>query len=96
MHGKLYVNEEPYSCNNMMEILHYFIESNNQTVPFTYLDYTSGSAKDKKICYQDIDLKARRIAALLQTRGNYGDRILLIYPAGLEYLCAFLDVFMQV
>lgn len=89
MHGKLYVNEEPYLCNNLIEILHYFIDKNNRTIPFTYLDYTSGSANDKKTTYQDIDLKARRIAALLQTRGNFGDRILLIYPAGLDYICAF-------
>ena len=47
-------------------------------------------SKETKITYGELDERARAIAALLQDREAYGDRVLLLYPAGLEFISAFL------
>jgi acyl-CoA synthetase (AMP-forming)/AMP-acid ligase II/acyl carrier protein len=40
--------------------------------------------------YQEIDSEARRIAAWLQAQNAIGERVLLMYPSGLEFVIAFL------
>src|SRR6266403_2119194 len=47
-------------------------------------------SKETKITYGELDERARAIAGLLQDREAYGDRVLLLYPAGLEFISAFL------
>jgi acyl-CoA synthetase (AMP-forming)/AMP-acid ligase II len=42
------------------------------------------------ITYAALDGRARSIAALLQRVAGRGDRVLLLYPPGLEYVAAFL------
>ncbi|WP_198299656.1 non-ribosomal peptide synthetase [Tumebacillus avium] len=39
--------------------------------------------------YGELDRKARQWAAFLQERGAFGERALLLYPPGLEYIAAF-------
>jgi len=39
--------------------------------------------------FADLDRRARAIAARLQDQGLAGERVLLIYPSGLEYVAAF-------
>src|SRR5205807_2182937 len=40
--------------------------------------------------YNDLDLRARAIASQLQSAGAEGERVLLLYPPGLEFIAAFL------
>jgi acyl-CoA synthetase (AMP-forming)/AMP-acid ligase II len=49
---------------------------------FTFLD------DDSAIDYGNLDSRARTIAALLQAHGAPGDRALLVYPPGLEFIAA--------
>jgi len=42
------------------------------------------------LSYRELAVRARAIAAVLQERLAPGDRALLIYPPGLEFVCAFL------
>ncbi len=42
------------------------------------------------LSYRDLDLRARAIAAELQKRGAAGERAILLFPQGLDYLCAFI------
>ena len=42
------------------------------------------------LTFGDLDLRARAIAALLQSVGAANERVLLIYPPSLEYVSAFL------
>ncbi|WP_233585626.1 non-ribosomal peptide synthetase, partial [Corallococcus sp. CA054B] len=37
----------------------------------------------------DLDVRARRIAAALRERGAQGERVLLLYPPGLDYIAGF-------
>src|SRR5437016_1283379 len=41
------------------------------------------------LTYSELDRQARALAAALQSRGLAGERALLLYPPGLDYIAAF-------
>ncbi len=41
------------------------------------------------LSYRDLDQRARTIAAALQTRAGFGDRAVLLFPSGPDYVAAF-------
>ncbi len=49
-----------------------------------------GDSVDATLTYGDLDRRARAIAGRLQQRAVPGDRAVLLYPAGPEFLSAFL------
>lgn len=53
--------------------------------------FVSGSTelRSSKISYADLDLHSRRIASWLQERYAPGERVLLVYSPGLEFVTAF-------
>ncbi len=55
-----------------------------------YIYLLDGESKELSFSYGQLDKKARAIAALLQSRGlSPGDRVLLLFPPGLDYIAAF-------
>jgi len=54
---------------------------------FTFLQ--DGEIEAETLTYQELDQRARAIAAHLQVQGLVGERALLLYPPGLDYLAAF-------
>jgi len=54
---------------------------------YTYL--LDGEAEGGHLTFADLDRRARAIGALLQSYGASGERALLLYPAGLEFIAAF-------
>jgi 8-amino-7-oxononanoate synthase/acyl carrier protein len=54
---------------------------------FTFL--SDGDTREQHLTYEELDLQARRIAARLQRLGLAGERVLLLYPPGLEFIAAF-------
>jgi len=52
----------------------------------------AGVANDERqrIVFGELDRRARQVAAFLDGVAQQGDRVLLLFPAGLEYLSAFL------
>ncbi len=48
-----------------------------------------GETEEAVMSYADLDLRARAVGALLQQQGATGQRVLLLYPPGLEYIAAF-------
>lgn len=57
----------------------------------TAFGFLKENTKTITISYQDLDQRARIIAAHLQSQSVYpGDRALLLYPSGLDFICAFL------
>ncbi|MDB4989461.1 MAG: acyltransferase protein [Myxococcaceae bacterium] len=48
-----------------------------------------GETDEHAITYKELHLKAARIAALLQQRVAPGERAILLYPAGIEFIAAF-------
>ncbi len=55
---------------------------------YTFLDAAGEEAAT--LTFADLDRRARTIAAHLQARGAAGERALLLYPPGLEFVAAFL------
>jgi glutamate-1-semialdehyde-2,1-aminomutase len=56
---------------------------------YTFL--IDGEREEVHVTYAEIDRKARSLAALLQSRGAaLGERVLLLYPPGIDYVTSFL------
>lgn len=53
---------------------------------YTYI--ADGETEENRLSYKELDQKARKIAYLLQSMGTAGERALLFYPPGPEYLAA--------
>ncbi len=53
---------------------------------YTYLDYVQPA---QNCSYAELDVRAKEIAAWLQQRGAEGERVLLIFPQGLDFIAAF-------
>lgn len=54
---------------------------------YTFL--IDGEVEGDHLTFTDLDRKARAVAALLQSYVEKGERALLIYPSGLEFITAF-------
>ena len=49
-----------------------------------------GREETARITYAQLDAQARAIAAYLQEKKLYGERVLLLFPAGLDFIAAFM------
>jgi acyl-CoA synthetase (AMP-forming)/AMP-acid ligase II len=58
-----------------------------ERVVYTFL--VDGDARESRLTYQGLDQRARAIAAILQRHLLPGDRALMLYPPGLDYVAAF-------
>jgi acyl-CoA synthetase (AMP-forming)/AMP-acid ligase II/acyl carrier protein len=70
----------------MMELLAAQAADQPDAVAYMYLDDRDG---ESQITFGELDRRARLIAARLQLELSPGDRALLVYPAGLEFISAF-------
>jgi len=77
----------PTSIRTLVDLLLYrALQTPNQTA-YTFL--LDGELEEENITYAELDKKARAIAAHIQTFAKPGERVLLLYPPGLEYITAF-------
>jgi len=58
------------------------------TVAYTFVG--DDESDETRISYQELDRRARAIAAALQRMKAQGERAVLLYPPGLDYVAAFL------
>jgi acyl-CoA synthetase (AMP-forming)/AMP-acid ligase II len=49
-----------------------------------------GDGGEERVTYSEVDRRARRVAALIARHTEAGDRALLLYPPGLEFIYAFI------
>ncbi|HDR9052400.1 TPA: AMP-binding protein [Burkholderia vietnamiensis] len=54
---------------------------------FIFLE--NGETEQARLTFGDLDRRARGIAARLQRLAQPGERVLLVYPPGLEFICAW-------
>ena len=74
---------------NLIDILRY--RAGHQSGQRAYTFLADGQGTGSYIKYGELDRRARGVAARLQTLGvTSGERVLLLYPPGLEYVAAFL------
>jgi acyl-CoA synthetase (AMP-forming)/AMP-acid ligase II len=63
------------------------VERREHAIAFTYLD--RGEQDEAHLTWVELDRRARAIAAALRERMAPGDRAILIYPTGLDFIEAF-------
>ncbi len=73
--------------SSMIELLKYRTLGNPEKRIYTFL--TNG-AEESYLTYRELDLRARAVGAFLQSLNLQGERALLLYPAGLDYIVAFM------
>ena len=88
--GKLLLPEHDWV--SLVELSRYRSDQTRDTsgeskLAFTFLD--SGEREGAKLSYEALDRRARAIAAQLQKTAKLGDRALLLYPPGLDFVEAF-------
>jgi acyl-CoA synthetase (AMP-forming)/AMP-acid ligase II len=73
--------------SSLVELLCY--RSQNQPSETAFIFLSDGETETHSLTYQELDQQARAIAQYLQSIVNQGDRVLLLYPPGLEFIGAF-------
>src|ERR1700736_1856580 len=73
--------------STLVEILRWRALQQPEQRTYTYL--VDGEAEGDNLTYAALDSQARSIGALLQSYRASGERALLLYPAGLEFIAAF-------
>lgn len=71
---------------NIADCLRYWSEQQPDQVAFYFTD---GEADDRSWTYAELDQRARAIGARLQAEGHGGERVLLLYPPGLDFVAGF-------
>lgn len=79
--------ESDRSFSTVVDLLHFRSSIQPNRDAFTFL--LDGETEQTTLTYQELDRLARRIATQLQVLGLTGERALLLYPAGLDFLIAF-------
>jgi acyl-CoA synthetase (AMP-forming)/AMP-acid ligase II/acyl carrier protein len=81
---------QPLQCEstarNMVELLASKAAEHPDRVAFVFLDDRESATE---ITFAQLDRRARAIAARLELELRPGDRAILVYPAGLEFIAAF-------
>jgi acyl-CoA synthetase (AMP-forming)/AMP-acid ligase II len=73
--------------STFVDLMRYRAQAQNDRRAYTFLQ--NGETEDSSLTYQELDRRARAIAARLQSIAAPGDRALLLYPSGLEFMSAF-------
>jgi amino acid adenylation domain-containing protein len=79
--------ERAMSSRTLVDLLRW--RADNEPERTAYIFLSDGETEDAKLSYGELDLRARAIAALLQSFKATGERVLLVYPSGLDYITAF-------
>ncbi len=76
------------SLNTLVDLLRYRAADHPDRLAYTFL--VDGERQEARLTYGELDQQARTIAARLTADGiAKGERALLLYPSGLEYMAAF-------
>jgi acyl-CoA synthetase (AMP-forming)/AMP-acid ligase II len=80
--------QEPFNkFSTLVELLRY--RASNQPERIAYIFLRDGETEEARLTYGELDQNARAIAAHLQSLEAKGERGLLLYPPGLDFISAF-------
>ncbi|MBW4677268.1 MAG: amino acid adenylation domain-containing protein [Desmonostoc geniculatum HA4340-LM1] len=79
--------EIPPECATIVDILRDRSFKMPHKQAFTFLE--DGETQELTLTYHELDQRSRAVAAQLQAFGLSGERAILLYPPGLDYLIAF-------
>ncbi len=86
IHSKLFKGSN-FEPTTLVELLRWRAKNFPNERAYTWLK--DGESEELIMTYAELDQKARMIGAWLQSRVAKGERALLIYPPGMEYVLAF-------
>jgi acyl-CoA synthetase (AMP-forming)/AMP-acid ligase II/arylsulfatase A-like enzyme/Tfp pilus assembly protein PilF/acyl carrier protein len=73
--------------STLVDLLRERAQEHPERTAYTFL--LDGEVETSRLTYGELDRQARAVAALLQERGAAGERALLLFPPGLEFVAAF-------
>jgi 8-amino-7-oxononanoate synthase/acyl carrier protein len=76
-----------FGPSNLVDLLRHRSAHLGHDRAFVYL--VDGEQEEVHVSYRELDRQARAIAARLQAMSLSGERALLLYPAGLDFIAAF-------
>ncbi len=76
-----------FGPSNLVELLLHRARCQPEDTAFTYL--VDGENEQVHLTYRNLDRQARAIGAWLEDHDLVGERALLLYPAGLDFIAAF-------
>ena len=78
----------PYSPprTNIIDVLRYWAHHQPQGLAFAFSD---GEVEEGRLLYAELDRRARAIGAQLSALGIRGERAMLLYPPGLDFVTGF-------
>ncbi len=71
----------------LLDLLTQRAKQTPETCAYTFL--ADGETEEVSLTYRELDAQARTIAAHLHAMARSGERALLLYPSGLDYIAAF-------
>ncbi|HEY6802663.1 MAG TPA: amino acid adenylation domain-containing protein [Pyrinomonadaceae bacterium] len=86
MHPSLYPVETETKLSTLIDLLR--LRSFNEP-KLTAYRFLAGAENETDVTYGELDLRARAVATLLESRNLTGERVLLLYPPGLDFISAF-------
>src|SRR5262245_55988161 len=75
------------SRSTFVDLLRWRAETQPSDRAYAFVD--GDGIETQTLTYGDLDAKARAVAVLLRDRGAAGERVLLLYPPGLDYIVGF-------
>src|SRR5262249_20804823 len=75
------------SPSTLIDLLDRRAQCGPDELAYTFL--ADGAGAELNLSYGELDRRVKAIAALLQRMGAVGERALLLYPPGLDYVVAF-------
>ena len=76
------------SIQTFVDLIEHRAAENSGRTAFIFLP--NGETEKFEITYGEIARKARKIGGYLQKMNAFEERVLLLYPSGIEFICAFL------
>ena len=78
---------DPTVASTWIELLRQRAAEQPERIAYIFLP--DGETEELRLTYGELDRQARAIGHFLQRQGASGQRALLLYPSGLEYIAAF-------
>ena len=82
-----YCFDKEYKFSTLIDLLNYRVKNQPEQTAYKFLKHRS--KKFDRLTYQELNQQAKAIASSLQSLVAKGERALLLYPPGLEFIAAF-------
>jgi acyl-CoA synthetase (AMP-forming)/AMP-acid ligase II len=80
-------SDEKHKLLTLVDLLVYRAQNNSDQKAYTFLQ--RGEIEANSLTYKELERQAKAIASSLQSLEAVGERVLLLYPPGLEFIAAF-------